>query len=259
MQTEFKTQEIILKDKKGNKKKAILEYIEIYFEPALWNAIKEWAGIYDIGIKWDKKWSDMDACYTLRHFCPSIKAMTQKAFRETGRDHPEIIRRMVWKDINTYIEPPEYEKIIGYDFNGNERYHYIHKGTYDNPKYLLEKERNFINRKYKFLMALHKRFPTFSVPPKLKVGTVVRWGTTEAGRITKITKTSISFTTFKTEFVRFDSPVPNSSGWETLHRWIEAPDDKVTTITSFVRRFDYGEWWPVPDNFEFTQRHYSDN
>jgi len=216
-----------------------------YFPQEVFNMIKEWAGIYDIGINWDKKWSDMKSYYKLQDYCPTISRMTQKYFRETGRDHPEIIRRAVWKDINTYIAPiPTYtEEHVSWkgDIIKMER----RVGSVSDKEYkygcgmptpwLTKAEENLVNRKEKFLNSLHDLAPSFIIPSWMRVGMLIG-----GGRIIKITKKNITVKWFKKTLIsNVPKGLPQHYTYTSTYRWIEADDNKTSTISS--RLGDYEE------------------
>lgn len=218
-----------------------------YFPEEVFNIIKEWAGIYDIGINWDKKWSDIQSYYKLENYCPTIARMTQKYFRETGRDHPEIIRRAVWKDINTYIAPiPVYiEEHVSWNGEIVRRERRVGSvsdkeyriGTGAPTPWLTEVEKKLVNRKEKFLNSLHDLAPTFEVPKWMKVGTQIG-----GGRIIKITKKNITIKLFTK--VLISSVRQGKPEWHTYletYRWIEEDEEYSKTITRSAGMRDYHE------------------
>ena len=233
-----------------------------YFPEEVFNMIKEWAGIYDIGINWDKKWSDIQSYYSLQNYCPTISRMTQKYFRETGRDHPEIIRRAVWKDINTYIAPiPVYlethEAWDGKMITMTRRVGSVSDKEYKcgmpNAPWLSQAEENLVNRKEKFLNSLHNLAPTFEVPKWMKVGTVIKWHggycNYQAGRITKITKKNITIKIFKSKQYKYVNHGQYQGG-TSYYRWTESEDDETTTRSSGMRYFKESD-----GSMEWTFRH----
>ena len=243
MQRLIKHTEITLKNKKGKPTKAILEEIEYEFHPLLWTAIKEWAGVYDIGIKWEKKWSDISAYYALKYYCPSINAMTQKKFMAVGKATPEIIRRQVWQDINAYVPAPEYKQWChsNNDPNDPENWHpVLPHSTQENPQFLTSTERSKINRKQNFLLALHKLAPTFKCPEWIQVGTRIewweRWSKEYAGRVVAITDTYIKVLMFNSK--RISRVDEGYAGITITEQWSE-PTVLSTTIkfSSNMKRF----------------------
>jgi len=228
-----------------------------YFPEEVFNMIKEWAGIYDIGINWDKKWSDIQSYYKLQNYCPTIARMTQKYFRETGRDHPEIIRRAVWKDINTYIAPiPVYieehvswkGEIVRMERRVGSVSDKEYKYGMPNTPWLTEAEKNLVNRKEKFLNSLHDLAPTFEVPKWMKVGTQIG-----GGRIIKITKKNITIKLFTK--VLISSVRQGKPEWHTYletYRWIEEDEEYSKTIT----RSSGMRYYHEDNTMEWTRNYY---
>jgi len=246
MHKQINNTEIIVKDRKGKTKKVILEETEYLFEYYLWNMIKEYAGIYDIGVKWDKKWSDIKSYYALQDYCPSIRSMTQKRFMEVGKATPDVIRRQVWKDINTFIPHPEYKMWChpNNDPKDPENQHpVLLSSTQDKPKFLTSTEKCLINRKEGLMKRLHRLAPTFVLPEWIKVGVIVkwseRWNGKYAGRVTRISDTNFQIKLFDDKIIsRVDA---GYAGITITHQWTENDSGTIITISSKVSRFGQSE------------------
>jgi hypothetical protein len=241
MSIQVVSENIILKNKNGKKVKAVLKVKQICFDPLLWSAIKEYAGIYDIGIKWEKKWSDGYSYYALMDYCPTIRAMTQKKFCEIGKATPEVIRRLVWKDLNTYIPAPEYKLWCrrNTDPNNLDNWKPVHLDSTDTDvKFLKKDDVLLINRKEKCLAKLHKLTPSFEVPDWIHVGAKVWWARDAyawdrmqlAGKVLKITDTSIKIQLFEHEIVSQTMDICQDI--TTVYEWKENPKSKIVTLTS---------------------------
>lgn len=150
-----------------------------YFIPdVLWDFVKQYAGIYNYNINWNKKWSDIGSHYALTH-CPSVKAMTQKAFCKLGKENPEAVRRMVWKDLKCIRDVEDYREIPTWGQTGNTR--------------------------ELTLIKLERLAPLFRLPNWIVVGVDVMWYRREyandstqcCGKVKKITDKNITIDVYK--------------------------------------------------------------
>lgn len=155
-----------------------------YFIPdELWKLVKGYAGIYNYHIRWDKKWTDIASHYCFVKHCPSIKDMTQKTFCKLGKDSPEIVRRMVWKDLKNIRDVK--------DYNGN---------IIGNTRELTLKN-------------LESLAPLFHLPAWCVVGVEVMWYRREhandqtqcCGKVKKITDKNITIDIYKSVHSHYES------------------------------------------------------
>ena len=177
-----------------------------YFIPdVLWNFVKEYAGIYNFHINWAKKWSDIASHYALKQ-CPSVEAMTQKAFCKLGKENPDAVRKMVWKDLQCIRDVKDWKG----DIIGNTR------------------EQTFIKLEY--------LAPLFRLPTWCVVGVDVRWYRCEyandstqcCGKVKKITDKNITIDVYKS--VRTHSVSHSQDHWEEYFKF-EGIDKRSTFST----------------------------
>ena len=158
----------------GHKTKKIAPK-EYFIPDELWKLVKGYAGIYNYRINWDKKWTDISSHYCFAKHCPSVKEMTQKSFCKLGKDSPEIVRRMVWKDLKNIRDVK--------DYNGN---------IIGNTRELTLKN-------------LEGLAPLFYLPAWCVVGVEVMWSRNEyandqtvcCGKVKKITDKNITIDVYK--------------------------------------------------------------
>ena len=162
-----------------------------YFIPdVLWAFVKEYAGIYNYRINWNKKWSDISSHYALTH-CPSIKAMTQKAFCKLGKENPDAVRKLVWKDLKCIRDVEDYRE----------------KNHGGNSRELT-------------LIKLERLAPLFYLPDWCVAGVIVKWWACEyagdktvcCGKVKKITDKNITIDVYKS--VRSHSVSKSREHWE---------------------------------------------
>jgi len=166
-----------------------------YFIPdVLWAFVKEYAGIYNYRINWNKKWSDIGSHYALKH-CPSINAMTQKAFCKLGKENPETVRKMVWKDLKCIRDIKDWKG----DITGNSR--------------------------ELTLIKLEGLAPLFYLPDWCVAGVDVMWYRREyandstqcCGKVKKITDKNITIDVYKS--VRTHSVSHSQDCWEQYYKF----------------------------------------
>ena len=193
-----------------------------YFLPdVLWAFVKEYAGIYNFHINWNKKWSDLKTNYALRKHCPSVEAMTQKAFCKLGKENPEAVRKMVWKDLNRIRDVKDWKG----DIIGNTR-----ELTLKSLEYLA---------------------PLFHLPTWCVVGVDVMWyrcdyandSTKCCGKVVKITDKNITIDVYKS--VRTHSTSDNHFGADIYQYYNWEGKDKTATFSTdkgFKPRGDEVGW-----------------
>ena len=150
-----------------------------YIPEPLWDMIKKYAGIYNYNINWGKKWSDISSYYVFKECCPHVGEMTQKAFCKLGKENPDDMRRLIWKDLNNH-------------FNLKSVWVGLEDGVQIHLKNVNSKEIGFRKLEYKF--------PLFKLPDWIKVGTEVSWSANKyandqhkcCGKVVKITPKNIS-------------------------------------------------------------------
>ena len=172
-----------------------------YFIPdVLWAFVKEYAGIYNYNINWNKKWSDIGSHYALTH-CPSIKAMTQKAFCKLGKENPDAVREMVWRD-------------------------------------LIPTWRQTENIRELTLIKLERLAPLFRLPSWIVVGVDVMWYRREyandstqcCGKVKKITDKNITIDVYKS--VRTHSVSHSQDHWEQHYKFVEGGINKYAIFST---------------------------
>ena len=192
-----------------------------YFIPdVLWDFVKQYAGIYNYNINWNKKWSDIGSHSALKH-CPSINAMTQKAFCKLGKENPETVRKMVWRDLKCIRDVKDWKD----DVVGNTR-----EITLRNLEYLA---------------------PLFRLPAWIVVGVDVKWYRCEyagdrmvcCGKVKKITDKNITIDVYKSVVSHYTGNRFHGDDSYTHYKW-EGKDKTATYSTDkgFKPRGDEVGW-----------------
>jgi len=193
----------------GRKAKTAPPKPKTYFIPdVLWNFVKEYAGIYNYHINWNKKWSDISSHYALREHCPSVDTMTQNAFCKLGKENPEAVRKMVWKDLNRIRDVKDWKG----DIIGNTR-----ELTLKNLEYLA---------------------PLFHLPTWCVVGVDVMWYRREyandqtkcCGKVKKITDKNITIDVYNSVATHSTSTGEMGADVYTHYNWVGK--DKTTTFST---------------------------
>jgi len=207
----------------GRKAKTAPPVRKEYFIPdVLWNFVKQYAGIYDFHIKWDKKWSDIASHYCFADHCPSIKAMTQKAFCKLGKENPDAVRRLVWKDLNRIRDVKDWEGVV------------------------------FGNTRELTLQKLEKLAPLFRLPAWCVVGVEVMWYAREyandaticCGKVKKITDKNMTIDVYKSVYTNTTGENYQGATQYSHYKW-EGIEKRATFSSNkgFTLRNDATQGW----------------